>query len=317
MNKILITGALGQIGSELTTSLREKYGDDSVIFSDIKDQKDNFLEGQYLRLNVMDEAAFARVIKEHNINQVYHLAAMLSGVAEKIPMKAWELNTRPTLFLLEEARKGNIEKLFFPSSIAVYGKSASKYGTAQDEVKKPQSMYGITKLAGERLCDYYNTKFGTDARSIRYPGLVSWKTQPGGGTTDYAVDIYYKALEEHRYKCFLKDNSRLPMLYMDDAIRATIELMEADKSNLSVTSSYNLGGLSFTPKEITAEIQKHLPDFQVEYQPDFRQSIADSWPAEIDDSVAQKDWDWQPQYDLPKMSLTMLNKLSQKLNIPF
>lgn len=240
---------------------------------------------------------------------------MLSGVAEKFPMKAWDLNTKSFMSLLEMAREGLVEKIFWPSSIAVYGKGARKYGTPQSEVKKPLSMYGIAKLAGERLCDYYNTKYGVDVRSIRYPGLISWKTLPGGGTTDYAVDIYYKALEDGKYECFLKEDSTLPMLYMNDAIKATIQLMEAGKEQLTVHSSYNLGGLSFNPKEIAEVIKTRIPEFEITYNPDFRQAIADSWPAEIDDSVAVKDWGWKPDYDLEAMTDEMLKNLRIKLDI--
>ncbi|MRJ10705.1 NAD-dependent epimerase/dehydratase family protein [Ornithobacterium rhinotracheale] len=313
MGKILVTGALGQIGSELTTALREKYGDDNVIASDIKEE--NPFGGRYVQLNVLDTESWKNLLKEEGITQVYHLAAMLSGVAEKFPMKAWDLNTKSFMSLLEMAREGLVEKIFWPSSIAVYGKGARKYGTPQSEVQKPLSMYGIAKLAGERLCDYYNTKYGVDVRSIRYPGLISWKTLPGGGTTDYAVDIYYKALEDGKYECFLKEDSTLPMLYMNDAIKATIQLMEADKEQLTVHSSYNLGGLSFNPKEIAEVIKTRIPEFEITYNPDFRQAIADSWPAEIDDSVAVKDWGWKPDYDLEAMTDEMLKNLRIKLDI--
>ncbi|SZD73771.1 Uncharacterized epimerase/dehydratase SAV0553 [Candidatus Ornithobacterium hominis] len=312
MPKILITGALGQIGSELTFALVERYGENNVIATDIR-QPLNDEYKHFEQLDVLDAESFKKILKKHSIDTVYHLAAMLSGVAEKFPVCAWDLNTKTLLTVLNFAKDGLIKNIFWPSSIAVYGRGAEKEGTPQSAIKNPESMYGIAKLAGERFCEYYYKKFNINVRSIRYPGLISWKTQPGGGTTDYAVDIFYQALENQKYDCFLNENTALPMLYMDDAIRGTIELMETPSENLSVHSSYNFSGLSFTPKELAEEIKKRIPAFEIEYLPDFRQSIADSWPNWIDDSVAQKDWGWKPEFDLPKMTDIMLQQLKLKL----
>lgn len=312
MPKILVTGALGQIGSELTFSLIDKYGEDNVIASDLRTPENEDFK-HFEILDVLDIEKMESIIKKHSIDTVYHLAAMLSGVAEKHPLRAWDLNTKAFLEILNLAKDGLIKKIFWPSSIAVYGRGAEKNGTPQSAVKNPESMYGIAKLAGERFCEYYFKKFGVDVRSIRYPGLISWKTLPGGGTTDYAVDIYYKAIEDGHYTCFLKEGTALPMLYMDDAIRATIELMETPREKLSVNSSYNLGGLTFVPEEIYEVIKKRIPEFTISYEPDFRQAIADSWPSWIDDSVAQRDWGWKPVFDLEKMTDEMLAHLYKKL----
>lgn len=313
MDRILVTGALGQIGSELTGALIEKYGKENVIASDIKEE--NPYGDCYVRLDVNDAEAWQKVVEEKNIKQVYHLAAMLSGVAEKVPERAWELNTKTLITLLEMAKKGIVNRIFWPSSVAVYGKGTPKHSAPQNALKTPLSMYGIAKLAGEKLCEYYNIKYGVDIRSIRYPGLISWKTLPGGGTTDYAVAIYYEALKHEKYECFLKEDTVLPMLYMDDAIKATIQLMEADYDKLTVHSSYNLGGISFSPKEIADEIKKRIPSFKITYNPDFRQAIADSWPETMEDSVAKRDWGWHPDYDLSTMTDVMLKNLKYKLNL--
>lgn len=312
--KILVTGALGQIGSELTLALREIYGVENVLSTDIQDPA-NVKDPNYETLDVMNAEQIASVVEKHEITIVYHLAAMLSATAEKFPKKGWDLNMDSLLTFLELAKDKKINQLYWPSSIAIFGPETPKINTDQNALAIPSTVYGISKRAGELWCQYYHEKFGVDVRSIRYPGLISWKTRPGGGTTDYAVDIFYQALEEGKYECFLSENSALPMMYMDDAIRATIELMQADPTKLSVRTSYNLHSLSFTPAELAAEIQKHLPDFEISYNPDFRQAIADSWPASIDDSVAQKDWNWKYEFDLAKMTETMLANLKEKLAI--
>ncbi|MXV38977.1 NAD-dependent epimerase/dehydratase family protein [Flavobacteriaceae bacterium Ap0902] len=317
MTKILVTGALGQIGSELTTKLIEVYGKDNVIATDIKNPKDNHLDVTYRKLDVTDIETWSDLIKSNEITEVYHLAAMLSATAAKYPLKGWELNTAPLLGLLNMANDLGIEKIFWPSSIAVYGRDAVKDFTPQGSRKNPQSLYGIAKVSGEGFCELYNKEYDVDVRSIRYPGLISWKTLPGGGTTDYAVDIYYKALEEGYYSCFLSEDTELPMMYMDDAVRATIELMQAPKENISVHSAYNIHGTAFTPKQIAQEIKKHISNFEIEYNPDYRQRIADSWPHSINDDVANRDWGWKAEYDLEKMTKVMLEKLSDKLKKPY
>src|SRR5690554_4719945 len=307
-HKILVTGALGQIGSELTLALREIYGEKNVLSTDIK-PKEEVNDPYYESLNVMDEEQIVSVVEKHQITIVYHLAAMLSATAEKFPRKGWDLNMKSLLTFLDLAKDKKIKQLYWPSSIAIFGPETPKNKTEQNALAIPTTVYGISKRSGEFWCNYYHEKYDVDVRSIRYPGLISWKTRPGGGTTDYAVDIFYQALETGNYECFLSENTALPMMYMDDATRATIELMQADKNKLSIRTSYNLHALSFTPKELAEEIKKHLPDFKIRYQPDFRQAIADSWPASIDDSVAQKDWNWKPEFDLEKMSQTMLKNL--------
>ncbi|MDD3771765.1 MAG: NAD-dependent epimerase/dehydratase family protein [Weeksellaceae bacterium] len=311
-HKILVTGALGQIGSELTLALREIYGEKNVLSTDIK-PKEEVNDPYYESLNVMDEEQIVSVVEKHQITIVYHLAAMLSATAEKFPRKGWDLNMKSLLTFLDLAKDKKIKQLYWPSSIAIFGPETPKNKTEQNALAIPTTVYGISKRSGEFWCNYYHEKYDVDVRSIRYPGLISWKTRPGGGTTDYAVDIFYQALETGNYECFLSENTALPMMYMDDAIRATIELMQADKNKLSIRTSYNLHALSFTPKELAEEIKKHLPDFKIRYQPDFRQAIADSWPASIDDSVAQKDWNWKPEFDLEKMSQTMLKNLKEKI----
>ncbi len=310
--KILVTGALGQIGSELTMALREIYGVENVLSTDIQESK-NVYDPNYERLDVMDTDQVSEIIFKHEITIVYHLAAMLSATAEKYPKKGWDLNMESLLTFLDLAKEKKIKQLYWPSSIAIFGADTPKNNTEQNALAIPSTVYGISKRSGEFWCNYYHEKFGVDVRSIRYPGLISWKTRPGGGTTDYAVDIYYQALEEGEYECFLSENTALPMMYMDDAIRATIELMQADGDKLTIRTSYNLNALSFTPKEIAEEIKKHIPNFEISYKPDFRQAIADTWPASIDDSVAQKDWNWKPKFDLAKMTDTMLANLKEKM----
>src|SRR5690554_1080587 len=310
--KIMVTGALGQIGSELVGALREIYGEENVLSTDLKEATE-IADNYYEKLDVTDSDKIAELVDKHQIDVVYHLAAMLSPTAEKYPKKGWDLNMDSLLTFLELAKEKKIKQLYWPSSIAIFGPDTPKNNTEQTALAIPTTVYGISKRAGEFWCNYYHEKFGVDVRSIRYPGLISWKTRPGGGTTDYAVDIYYQALEERKYECFLSENTALPMMYMDDAIRATIELMHADADKLTVRTSYNLHALSFTPKEIAEDIQKHIPDFEISYKPDFRQQIADSWPGSIDDSVAQKDWNWKPKFDLSAMTIAMLNNLKEKL----
>ena len=310
---ILITGALGQIGSELAEKLKTIYGKNNVIISDIRDPKDVDYDGIYEVIDVMDTEKIKEVIAKHNIKTVYHLAALLSGTAEKNPMFGWKLNMDPLLTFLELAKDKVIDKIFWPSSIGVFGQDTPKENTPQNTIQTPSTIYGISKLAGEYWCKWYKEKHGVDVRSVRFPGLISWKTPAGGGTTDYAVDIYYKAIEDGKYTSFLKEGTFLPMLYMDDAINAIVQLMTSDIEKLGEFKSYNLGGLSFAPEDLAAEIKKHIPDFKLDYEPDFRQAIADSWPSSIDDSVAKADWGYQPKFDIDKMTTTMLDNLKIKL----
>lgn len=312
--KILITGALGQIGTELTQRLVKIHGKENVVASGLDRWNKELTEaGYYERMDVTNTALVRQVIKDYEITTVYHLASLLSGTSERQPLFAWRLNVEPLLNFLEMAKEGLISKVFWPSSIAVFGKGLPKDNIEQDVVLNPTTVYGISKLAGERWCEYYHDKYGVDIRSIRYPGLISWKTPAGGGTTDYAVEIFYEAIEEGRYTSFIKEDTAMPMMYMDDAINATLQLMEAPKEQLTVRSSYNLGGMSFTPKELAAEIKKHIPDFEISYEPDFRQAIAESWPSSIDDRVARKDWGLNYEFDLSSMTKEMLEKLRIKL----
>jgi len=317
MNKtILILGACGQIGTELTLALRQKYGNESVVASDIRrSDLAELQDGPFEILDASDADALRAVCEQYKIHTVYHLVAMLSATGEKFPMKAWDLNMQSLLHVLELAREGVIQKIFWPSSIAVFGPTTPKDHTPQQTIMEPSTVYGISKLAGERWCEYYFNKYGVDVRSIRYPGLISWKSQPGGGTTDYAVEIYYKALEEGRYTSFLSEQRALPMMYMDDAIRATIELTEAPAELVKVRNSYNLAGISFDPATIAASIAGHIEGFEMDCVPDFRENIAASWPASIDDSAAQADWNWTPKYDLEAMTAAMLGNLKVKLGL--
>jgi len=313
--RILIIGASGQIGIELTERLRGQYGVDAVVASDMKEQPDAALQnGPYEVLNTLDKDRLHEIVKKYNITQVYQLAALLSATAEKNPAFAWELNMNGLFYALDMAKEGWVKKVYWPSSIAVFGPSTPRWNTPQDTVMDPNTVYGISKLAGERWCDYYHQKFGVDVRSLRYPGLIGYKSAPGGGTTDYAVDIFYKALQEGNYTSFLGPDSALPMMMMSDAIQATLQLMDADRGRLTVGGSYNLAGMTFTPAQLAHEIQHHLPDFVIQYAPDFRQAIADSWPASIDDSVAQRDWDWKAQYDTPALVSKMLDEISKKIS---
>ncbi len=310
---ILIIGACGQIGSELTVKLRQIYGNDNVIASDIRKGNQEFVStGPFEVVNAMDFNQIEEVVEKYKVDEVYLMAALLSATAEKNPAFAWDLNMNSLFHVLNLAKAEKIKKVFWPSSIAVFGPTTPRIDTPQYTVMEPSTVYGISKQTGERWCEYYHQKYGVDVRSIRYPGLISWTTPPGGGTTDYAVDIYYKALENNEYTCFLSEETALPMMYMDDAIKATISIMQAPAEEVKIRSSYNLSAMSFTPKEIAESIQKHIPEFTIGYEPDFRQAIADSWPASIDDSCARKDWGWKHDFDLEKMTAVMLENLSKK-----
>lgn len=309
---ILILGACGQIGTELTLALREEYGAENVVASDIREGSDSLVNsGPFEILDATNYQAIEDVVMHYEIDEIYLMAAMLSATAEKFPMRAWNLNMNSLFNVLNLAKEGKIEKVFWPSSIAVFGPDTPKENTPQNSIMQPSTVYGISKQAGERWCSYYFNKFGVDIRSVRYPGLISWKTMPGGGTTDYAVEIYHKALSEGKYTCFLKEDSKLPMMFMDDAIRATLGIMGSVSENIKVRSSYNLGAMSFTPDEITQSIKKQIPEFKISYEPDFRQAIADSWPNSVDDSNAQNDWGWKAQFDLDKTTDEMLKNLEK------
>jgi nucleoside-diphosphate-sugar epimerase len=309
-DKILVIGASGQIGVELTLALRKIYGNANVIASDLREQNP-LLEGTgpYVSLDVMNKEMLHVQVIRQNITQIYLLAAILSATGEKNPNLAWNLNMTGLLNVLDIAREEKIRKVYWPSSIAVFGPTSPKQNCPQQTVIEPTTVYGISKYAGEFWCNYYFQRFGVDVRSIRYPGLISYKSAPGGGTTDYAVEIFHEALEEKKYECFLKEDTYLPMMYMPDAIRATIELMEAPADKIWIRTSYNLSAMSFSPKEIAAEVKKHIPEFQMSYKPDYRQAIADSWPQSIDDSVARRDWGWKHEFDLQKMTADMFANL--------
>lgn len=311
--KILVIGASGQIGVELTLALRKMYGNNNVIASDLREQNP-LLEGTgpYVALDVMNKEMLHVQVIRQGITQIYLLAAILSATGEKNPNLAWHLNMQGLLNVLDIAREEKLHKVYWPSSIAVFGPTSPRQNCPQQTIIEPVTVYGISKYAGEFWCNYYFHRYGVDVRSIRYPGLISYKSAPGGGTTDYAVEIYLEALEEKKYTCFLHEDTYLPMMYMPDAIRATIELMEAPAEKISVRHSYNLGGMSFSPKEIARAIQKHIPEFAISYNPDYRQQIADGWPQSIDDKVARADWGWKEEFDLETMTADMLENL-QKL----
>jgi len=314
MERILVIGSSGQIGSELVLELRKIHGNDNVYATDIKNPtKELRKSGPFQILDVLDYKNLLHFLVRHNITQVYNLAAVLSGNAEKIPLQAWDINMKALMNTLLAARKSDAKKLFWPSSIAVFGPTTPRYNTPQLTVMEPNTVYGISKLAGERWGEYFFNRYGIDFRSVRYPGLISHKTEPGGGTTDYAVEIFFDAVKKDSYESFLSENTALPMMFMEDAIKNTIKLMETDASKLSIRSSYNMAGISFTPKELVKEIQLHKPNFNISYQPDFRQAIADSWPASIDDSIAQKDWGLESEYDIKKMTKVMLDEIEKKL----
>jgi nucleoside-diphosphate-sugar epimerase len=311
--RILVIGAGGQLGSELTGRLRDAFGKSAVVATDVKEQPG--ADGIFEVLDVLDSAGLDRMLEKGKFTQVYHLAAVLSAVGEKNPTLAWKINMDGLLNVLEAAVRFRIEKVYWPSSIAVFGPSTPRENTPQDTIMDPTTVYGISKLAGERWCAWYHKKHGLDVRSLRYPGLIGYKSHPGGGTTDYAVDIFFKALTERRYECFLSPGTHLPMMYMDDALDATLHLMAAPGDKISVRSSYNIGALSFSPEELANEIQAIIPDFTISYKPDFRQLIAESWPKSIDDSVARYDWGWKPAFDLPAMVKVMLQRLPEYHNL--
>ena len=309
--KILVVGACGQIGVELTLQLRKIYGESAVIASDLREEHPLLKgTGPYVSLDIMNKETLHVLVLRNNITQIYLLAAILSATGEKNPPLAWHINMQSLLNVLEVAKEENMAKIYWPSSIAVFGPNSPKDDTPQHTIVEPSTVYGISKFAGERWCEYYFNRYHLDVRSLRYPGLISYKSQPGGGTTDYAIEIFHDAINRGSYDCFLKEDTYLPMMYMPDAIRATIELMESDASKISVRSSYNICAMSFSPKEIAAEIQKHLDGFTISYAPDSRQNIADSWPRNIDDSQEQQDWGWKPEYDLERMTTEMLGHLS-------
>jgi nucleoside-diphosphate-sugar epimerase len=314
MKKILVIGAGGQIGSELVLALRNKYSAEQVIASDVKEECPEIIKnGPYKQLDILNRDAVREYVITNEITDVYLLAALLSATAEKHPDFAWKLNMEGLFTILDLAKEGYLKQIFWPSSIAVFGPTTPNVNTPQYTVMEPSTVYGISKQAGERWCEYYNKKFNVDVRSIRYPGLISYTSLPGGGTTDYAVDIFYKAKKDAKYDCFLSENTELPMMYMADAIRATVELMEAPSEDISIRSAYNLSGCSFTPAELAKNIQKHVPNFRITYSPDFRQQIADSWPKSIDDSYARNDWGWKEEFGTDKMVEVMLENVNPAL----
>jgi len=308
--KILVIGASGQIGVELTLALRKIYGAANVIASDLREQNELLIgNGPFVSLDVMNKEMLHVQVIRQNVTQIYLLAAILSATGEKNPHLAWNLNMQSLLNVLDIAKEEKLHKVYWPSSIAVFGPTSPKQNCPQQTIIEPTTVYGISKYAGEFWCNYFYNKYNVDVRSLRYPGLISYKSAPGGGTTDYAVEIFHEALAEKTYECFLDKDTYLPMMYMPDAIRATIELMEAPAEKISVRTSYNLAGMSFSPEEIGNEVKKHVPGFTMTYKPDYRQQIANSWPQSIDDSVAQKDWGWKPEYDLEKMTVDMFTNL--------
>lgn len=312
-DRILVIGAGGQLGSDLTKKLQDVYGKHAVVATDVKEQSG--FDGVFEQLDVLDAAGLERILQKGDFTQVYLLAAVLSAVGEKNPTLAWKINMDGLINVLEAAVKFRIEKVYWPSSIAVFGPSTPRVNTPQNTIMDPTTVYGISKLAGERWCAWYHKKHGLDVRSLRYPGLIGYKSHPGGGTTDYAVDIFFKALTERRYECFLAPGTPLPMMYMEDALDSTLKLMAAPKEKITVRSSYNIGALSFSPEELASEIQAVIPDFTISYKPDFRQQIAESWPGSIDDSDARRDWGWKPAFDLKAMVKEMLQRLPEYHNL--
>ncbi|MFM6964519.1 MAG: NAD-dependent epimerase/dehydratase family protein [Sphingomonadales bacterium] len=311
MSKILVLGSCGQIGTELVLALRQQFGNNNVVAADLRDTCPDILNnGPYIKLDALDRTAVRSYIIDEQIKEVYLLAALLSATAEKNPDFAWKLNMEGLFTILDLAKEGHISKVFWPSSIAVFGPTTPADHTPQHTIMEPSTVYGISKQAGERWCEYYHHKFGVDVRSIRYPGLISYKSLPGGGTTDYAVDIFYKAKAEGKFTSFLSAGTALPMMFMDDAIRGTLELMAAPAEQIKIRSAYNLAGCSFTPAELAAEIKQWLPAFEIDYAPDFRQAIADSWPNSIDDNHAQKDWGWKAKFDTKALVKVMLENVN-------
>jgi len=310
MKKVLVIGASGQIGTELVMELRKRFGGDAVVAADIKEPSQRILEsGKFVELDILNKELLANIIKENCITEVYLLAALLSATAEKHPDFAWKLNMEGLFNVLNLAKENVIEKIFWPSSIAVFGPTTPRENTPQYTIMEPTTVYGISKLAGERWCEYYFNQYGVDVRSIRYPGLISYTSLPGGGTTDYAVDIFYSAKKNEDFNCFLEKDTELPMMYMEDAIRATIDLMEAPKESVKIRSSYNISGISFTPEGIFNSIKSMVPTFKIDYNPDFRQKIANSWPKSIDDTEAANDWGWKPSFDLSKTVKIMMENI--------
>jgi len=311
--RILVIGSSGQIGTELVEELRLIHGNENVIASDIRAPQ-VAQNGPFERLDILNRIQLVDIVEKHNIKEVYLLAAMLSATAEKNPAMGWDLNMNSLFNVLNLAKDGIINKIFWPSSIAVFGPTTPQENTPQYTVMEPTTVYGISKQAGERWCEYYHQQFGVDVRSIRYPGLIGYKSKPGGGTTDYAVDIFHQAIENKSYECFLSKNTTLPMMYMSDAIKATINIMKTDSSNIKIRSSYNISGMSFSPSKIANEIKKSIPEFEISYKIDYRQAIAESWPQSIDDSFAKADWEWKPDFDLTSLSEIMLKNLNQLLS---
>lgn len=311
MTKILVIGACGQLGSEVTLALREKFGNVNVIASDIRPPQEALLNGPFELLDILKGTSFQDILHSYKITQVYHLAAVLSARGEQDPLLAWQLNMDSLLKVLEAARNLNLDRIFWPSSIAVFGPDTPKKDTPQNTIMNPTTVYGISKLAGERWCEYYFKKHGVDVRSLRYPGIIGYKTPPGGGTTDYAVDIYHKAVSQGHYECFLKKDTELPMMYINDAVKAAIDLMDADAEKIKIRSSYNITAMSFAPEDITRSIQKYIPGFKTSYSPDFRQQIADSWPDSIDDSAARTEWGWKERFNLERITSTILSGLKK------
>lgn len=319
MKTILVTGALGQIGSELVMHLRKTYGGSNVIASDVvkKDMPEVLESGPFEQLNVLEPQKVADVCKKYKVDTVIHLAALLSAVAERDPQMAFNINIHGLYNMLEIARE-NKYRFFVPSSIAAFGPGTPQDKTPQDTIQRPTSMYGVTKVSGELLCDYYHKRFGVDTRGVRFPGLISYTTLPGGGTTDYAVDIYYEALKNKKYECFIKEGTYMDMMYMPDALKAVQQLLETDEANLVHRNAFNIASMSFTPEIIAAEIKKHIPEFQITYKVDpMRQAIADSWPNSIDDTCARNEWNWKPEYTLETMTVDMLEKLSKRLGVAY
>jgi len=314
MKRILVTGATGQIGSELTIELRKKYGGDNVIAAGHRRKPSEKLvnSGPFQYIDVTNRESIEKVVQKYDIDTIYHLAAVLSAIGEEKPRIAWKVNMNGLYTVLEIAREHGLARVFWPSSIAVFGPEAPRVNTPQDTVLIPRTMYGVTKVAGELLCNYYFLRFGLDVRSVRYPGVISSETPPGGGTTDYAVEIFYEAVKNKRYTCFVRENTVLPMMYMPDCIKAAIDLMEADASRIKCRTSYNVTGTSFSAGELTSKIKRYIPEFGCEYKPDFRQKIADSWPMSIGDSVAREEWGWNPTYDLSAMTKDMIEKLTKR-----